>query len=408
MMRSDRRQARSARVWRQGRLRPAGWLLAAALAGCGTPSLDPAIGWWHQLEGGTIAEQRPPPPGIGQPFPRVFTTPSRPTLPDAAARIALTDRLVAGRDAAERVGARDPLPAPGTAVAAALASAPPAAAAPAAATPAAATPAAATPTAAPAAAASAPGAPPAAGVSPVPGPAPARQPPGAPGLGALGPGAPASALPAAAPPPAAAAAPGAATGPSATFAAAEAPAAPPRTAPPRTPARAGAPAATPATPAELQALAKAAPASGAPLATMGADATGGPLPAIPAAPPPPPSFADVVPLPAATPPPPLPAAVPLAARGTAVRFLPGTATLATGQAGALHALAGQRAGGAMAAIGYGDSGADAPAAQAGALDLALRRAEAIAAVLGTYGVPASAIRVSAEAFGRGGAVRLLH
>ncbi len=163
---------------------------------------------------------------------------------------------------------------------------------------------------------------------------------------------------------------------------------------------------TPATAAELAALDKAAPAAGSPLLRAGTTPDGEALPVVAAAPPAPPGFSDLAALPVATTPP-LPAPVPQAARGTPVRFLPGTATLAQGQAGALHALAGERGGAGVAVTGFGDSGTDAPAGQAAALDLALRRAEAIAAVLGTYGVPPSAIRVGAEAFGRGGAVRLL-
>ncbi|MDQ2802201.1 MAG: hypothetical protein M3Y41_05760, partial [Pseudomonadota bacterium] len=53
------------------------------LAGCGgvermyDSQLTTAtpVDWWHQLEGGTIAEQRPPPPGLGQPYPNLDQVP---------------------------------------------------------------------------------------------------------------------------------------------------------------------------------------------------------------------------------------------------------------------------------------------------------------------------------------------
>ncbi len=99
---------------------------------------------------------------------------------------------------------------------------------------------------------------------------------------------------------------------------------------------------------------------------------------------------------------------PLSRRGTPVRFQPGTATLLADQAGVLRALAARRGAAPVAVTGYGDAGADTPDAQSEALSLGLRRAQAMSAVLGTYGVPAEAIRIGAEAFGRGGTVRLIH
>ncbi len=39
------------------------------LARCGPAHdpLDTPIAWWHNLQGGVIAEQRPPPPGVDAP-----------------------------------------------------------------------------------------------------------------------------------------------------------------------------------------------------------------------------------------------------------------------------------------------------------------------------------------------------
>src|SRR5262249_55134774 len=52
-----------------------------ALAGCS--SMDP-VNWWHSLEGGRIAEERPPPPNADAPYPNLSEVPSRPTPTDAA------------------------------------------------------------------------------------------------------------------------------------------------------------------------------------------------------------------------------------------------------------------------------------------------------------------------------------
>ncbi|MGI4977466.1 MAG: hypothetical protein ACRYG6_11030, partial [Janthinobacterium lividum] len=177
-----------------------------------------------------------------------------------------------------------------------------------------------------------------------------------------------------------------------------------------------------ATPQELAALQDSAPAAGAPLVVAGQTADAGVmLPPVAAEPPPAPSFEVAVaggPAPgvaADAPPPaarePLSRATPLeplSRRGTPVRFQQGSAVLLPDQAGVLRALAGRRGKAPVSVTGYGDAGADTPDAQSDALSLGLQRAQAMSAVLGTYGVPADAIRIAAEAFGRGGTVRLLH
>ncbi len=92
------------------------------LAGCDTIShydsvtapFDQPIDWWHQLQGGVIADERPPPPGIGDPYPNLGTIPPKPTPTDAATRRALTARLASERDRTDRLAAQDPIPAPGT------------------------------------------------------------------------------------------------------------------------------------------------------------------------------------------------------------------------------------------------------------------------------------------------------
>ncbi len=415
-------------VTAHGRRRAAGRVLGllalGGLAGCGQRvTLDAPVQWWHDLEGGTIAQQRPPPPGIGLPYPKIGTVPARPVLPDLATRIGQTDRLAAQREQVERAATRTPLPPPGAATAQALA-AQGAGAAPG-------TPPAAPVPATPAAAAA--GAlPPAASV----GAAPVPRVPGRSGGAVASDAAPAAATPDAASPTPAPAEPSVA---SATLAAASA-RPPPAARPAKTPAGGPVAPVQRATPQELAVLQGSAPAAETPLLVAGRAAdVGVVLPPLAAEPPPPPSFelaaadgaspiagravpsapgqgatprpAAGEPLSRAAPQEPLSRAAPqepLSRRGTPVRFQPGSATLLSDQAGVLRALAARRGAAPVAVTGYGDAGADTPDAQSDALSLGLRRAQAMSAVLGTYGVPAGSIRIGAEAFGRGGTVRLIH
>ncbi len=81
------------------------------LAGCG-PGRDPVdtpIAWWHQLQGGAIAEQRPPPPGVDAPYPLIGTTPTRPVVTSAAARDALTASLIDQQGASHQLDTHDPI-----------------------------------------------------------------------------------------------------------------------------------------------------------------------------------------------------------------------------------------------------------------------------------------------------------
>ncbi len=149
--------------------------------------LDQPEDWWHQLQGGMIAQQRPPPPGATDPYPNLDLVPPRPTPTDAVTRHRLLAQLAAQRDLARQTVAQQPIvwPVPGAPTPPQPAQAQPATPQPAAAAPA-----------------------PAAGAKPAP-----------------------AAAPAATPNPAA---PPADTGMTATFAAADAPAKP--VAPPPTPA----------------------------------------------------------------------------------------------------------------------------------------------------------------------------
>jgi outer membrane protein OmpA-like peptidoglycan-associated protein len=80
------------------------WLMA----GCSDPLAAP-VDLYHDLEGGEIAAQRPPPPGAGQPYPKLGTVPAKPTMPDPAYRRALQAQLQAERDRTERIAADTPL-----------------------------------------------------------------------------------------------------------------------------------------------------------------------------------------------------------------------------------------------------------------------------------------------------------
>ncbi|MBO0711628.1 MAG: hypothetical protein J2P47_10175, partial [Acetobacteraceae bacterium] len=57
--------------------------LLAPVCGCSSlPGSVNPVDWWHGLEGGVIAEQRPPPPGADEPYPNLATVPARPAAPD--------------------------------------------------------------------------------------------------------------------------------------------------------------------------------------------------------------------------------------------------------------------------------------------------------------------------------------
>jgi outer membrane protein OmpA-like peptidoglycan-associated protein len=341
--------------------------LSGLLVGCsGGPSLNP-VNWWHSLEGGKIAEQRPPPPGADQPYPNLASVPAKPTPPDQDAMKKLTEALVADRANARYsaeaaplpdpsspsaspglfgVGAVPPPPPPGQPAASAslpAVSAPPAPVAPTLPATPAASPSAAAPTAPPPARApvkavqsaplTAPAPPPVAGQAPAP-PAMAQTAPAQPGAAQPG-----IAQPGAAPPGAA------------------------QPEPPQPPLPTGAP----------------------PPAAV----TGGP-------PPPPPPLA------------PSPMPTPVGGASTSLEFARGSAALSPETSAAVKQFAASHAGASILVTGYGDAEASDPAAQTVALSLGLSRAQAVANALAADGVPAAAVRVSAEASGRGVALRLLH
>jgi outer membrane protein OmpA-like peptidoglycan-associated protein len=73
----------------------------------------------------------------------------------------------------------------------------------------------------------------------------------------------------------------------------------------------------------------------------------------------------------------------------------------------VKAFAAKRGNGTISIVGYGESSSSDPDAQSAALNLGLSRAQSIVEALKADGVPGTAIRVSAEASGRGASLQLL-
>ncbi len=163
----------------------------------------------------------------------------------------------------------------------------------------------------------------------------------------------------------------------------------------------------PATPAAAApASDSAGPAGPMVVAGEGVPMTG--LPDIPDQPPAPATFEGVPAEPLPTPPPPVPPRLPQALRGDDVLFPTGQATLEPSQMETLKAASAKRKKGMIEITGYGEAVADTPAAQEAAIGLALSRAQAVADALVTrQHVPQTAIRINADAFGRGASIRVL-
>ena len=83
-----------------------------ALTGCASvPSEINPVGWWHDLQGGKIAEQRPPPPGASDPYPNLASVPERPAPLDPNIRAMIHQSLLADRISAQQAAVETPLPA---------------------------------------------------------------------------------------------------------------------------------------------------------------------------------------------------------------------------------------------------------------------------------------------------------
>ncbi|NHO54951.1 hypothetical protein GOB87_13515 [Acetobacter estunensis] len=70
--------------------------------------IDSSVDWYHRQEGGLIATQRPPPPGVNGPYPRVGLTPTTaPELPSPELRQDITNNLLQSRNFAQRMAVRN-------------------------------------------------------------------------------------------------------------------------------------------------------------------------------------------------------------------------------------------------------------------------------------------------------------
>ena len=323
------------------------------------------VSWWHDLQGGKIAEQRPPPPGADQPYPNLATVPPKPAEPDRAALANIANALIADRTNAQHIAAAAPIADPSS------------------------------PSASPALFGSGTVPPP----PPPPPPAPAGERDAAGGGSAAG--ATRAARTAPAPPPAA------------SDRAAAAARRPPRRRSARCRARRSRrPAPTAQPPAVAAAAPPPLPAAPPPPPNLPA------MPRAPSRPPPtvgrrrrsaPPASCD---RPAAADPAPAAAGAGSAsgrspANTVSVTFVSGSAALPPTAADTLKQLAARRGNGIIAVTGYGDAASNDPDAQSAALTLGLSRAQAMAAALTSAGVPATAVQVDAEAIGRGGTARLV-
>jgi outer membrane protein OmpA-like peptidoglycan-associated protein len=98
---------------------------------------------------------------------------------------------------------------------------------------------------------------------------------------------------------------------------------------------------------------------------------------------------------------------PAAGMTATIVFVEGASNLSAPAADEVKAFASKRGNGTIAVTGYGDSVSSDPDAQSAAVNLGISRAQSIVDALKAAGVPGNAIRVSAEASGRGAALHLL-
>ncbi|WP_242011560.1 OmpA family protein [Acetobacter fallax] len=71
-------------------------------------AVDTTLDWYHQYQGGMIAQQRPPAPGLNGPYPKVGLTPTAaPELPSMALRQTITGNLITARNLSQRTEAQN-------------------------------------------------------------------------------------------------------------------------------------------------------------------------------------------------------------------------------------------------------------------------------------------------------------
>ena len=97
---------------RQGARAGVAVALLLGLGGCQTLSDINPLNLYHGLEGGPIADARPPPPNADQPYPNLANTPDKPADPDALVRGQVANGLIADRAHAQYEASVTPLPPP--------------------------------------------------------------------------------------------------------------------------------------------------------------------------------------------------------------------------------------------------------------------------------------------------------
>ncbi len=83
--------------------------LCLLLTGCGNQSGGP-VTWWHNYEGGAIAQNRPPPPGANAPYPNYAQLPKKPVILPQTTRQAQMASLAENRNLTLAAAAAAPLP----------------------------------------------------------------------------------------------------------------------------------------------------------------------------------------------------------------------------------------------------------------------------------------------------------
>ncbi|MGH7117530.1 MAG: hypothetical protein ACREFP_00800 [Acetobacteraceae bacterium] len=90
-------------------------VLLCTLSACAqAPAAINPVSWWHDLEGGPIAQQRRAPPGATAPYPNLANVPTKPTFLPAPERARISAALLADRTRTEQQAVLEPLPNPQT------------------------------------------------------------------------------------------------------------------------------------------------------------------------------------------------------------------------------------------------------------------------------------------------------
>ena len=84
----------------------------ACASGCSNYHTSGPEAWYHENVGGAISSQRPPPPGLNDPYPNLATVPAKPAPADAAAWNRVTAGLITDRINAREAAALAPIPGP--------------------------------------------------------------------------------------------------------------------------------------------------------------------------------------------------------------------------------------------------------------------------------------------------------